>query len=339
MKQILLLKFIIASTCIYRFNGFHVRFDNGFEFEARVEIQYDDEERGHTVCDGGWNRNDTRVISCRHLGPESVEESANDTTDETYYEEGNHTIWFNSTSCNGTELALEQCLHSAKCTTSSSNDRAPNNYNETQFFSCNIDFQQQSSEDNENIYSTVPATAVKGLKSIRIVLSGYNNTVIIINNNNTTIINNNNTTIINNNINNATVTVSCSDPKKPFLWPFIVSAVAAVATAAILFITCLCRCLHKSPKDARNIMSFVRRLCKTQSNDDTDELETSSGSHTDSGSDTDSEIPESEAFTEQRTENSNVSGYNTYSRADNGEEEYADMTVHSQDIDDDVTAL
>ena len=333
MKQILLLKFIIASTCIYRFNGFRVHFDNGSEFEARVEIQYnDDEERAHTVCDSGWNRNDTRVMSCRQLGPESVEESAN-ATDEAYYEEGNYTIWFNSTSCNGTELALEQCLHSewesdhepdAGAICSSSN--APNNYNETKLFSCNIDFQQQSSEDGENIYSTMPATAVKGLKSIRIVLSGYNNTVIIINNNNTT--------IINNNINNSTTItgslVSCADS---FVWPFIISAVAAAISATAAFITCLCAGLHKLPKDARKILSWVRRLCKTQSNDDTDELETGSGS------DTESEIPESHAFTEQQTDNSDaVSGYNTYSRADNGEEEYTDM-IPSQVIDNDGTIL
>ena len=171
MKQtLLLLDILIVSYCIHRSNGFHVRFENGSEFEGRMEIQYHDDQRG-TVCDGRWNHNDTQVL-CRQLGFESA-----NNTDEGY------TTWFYSVSCNGTEGALEQCLNGTvwKSTREqgtgteciSSNNALSNKILE---FSCNIDFRSPSSED-DNIYSYMPATASP--ESIRIVLSGHNTTIII----------------------------------------------------------------------------------------------------------------------------------------------------------------
>ena len=63
MKQILLLwEFIIVSACVHRSSAFYVHFDNGSEFEGRIEIQYHDDERGGTVCDGGWNRSNHTVV-------------------------------------------------------------------------------------------------------------------------------------------------------------------------------------------------------------------------------------------------------------------------------------
>ena len=173
MKQILLLlKFIIVSACVYRSNGVLVRFENGSEFEGRVEIQYHNHERG-TVCDGGWNRNDTLVL-CRQLGFESAK-----TTDEGY------TTWFYSASCNGTsEVALEQCSNDTEWKSHeedpgayecASSNNAPNN--KTQLFSCNIDFRLPSSEDGDNIYGHMPVTASH--ESTRMVLSSHHTTIII----------------------------------------------------------------------------------------------------------------------------------------------------------------
>ena len=170
MKQILLLiEFLIVSACVHRSIGFPVRFENGSEYEGRLEIQYHDEMG--TVCDDGWDRNDTLVV-CRQLGFES----ANNT---------DYTIWFYSSSCDGTEAALERCLNGTewksthgqdpgvKCT---SNNGTNNN---TQQFFCNIDsFRLLSSEDGESMYSYLPATA--NLEFIRIVLYLQNTTVIII---------------------------------------------------------------------------------------------------------------------------------------------------------------
>ena len=111
MKQILLLlEFIILTTCVYRSSAFHVHFDNGSDFEGRIEIQYHVDGQG-MVCDGGWNprSNDTEVV-CRQLSFGSAKESTNDTTDEgDYYEGDNGTIWFESVSCYSGQSALEQC--------------------------------------------------------------------------------------------------------------------------------------------------------------------------------------------------------------------------------------
>ena len=173
MKQILLLlEFIIVCACVHRSNSFPVRFENGSEFKGRLEIQFHDDELG-TVCDDGWDRNDTLVV-CRQL----EFESANNTDDES-----NYTIWYYSSSCDGTEAALEQCLNGTewkgthgqdpgvKCT--SSNNGPTNN---TQQFFCDIDFRLPSLEDGESMYSYLPATA--SLEFIRIVLHPHNTTVI-----------------------------------------------------------------------------------------------------------------------------------------------------------------
>ena len=201
MKQTLLLKLmIVVSACVYRSNGFTVHFDNGSEFEGRVEIQY------HTgrclvladkiVANGNGITNDTQfVYTCRQLGFESIQESVGG-RDEAYYGGNNGTIWFAGVSCTGAESALEQRLHdgqweSTKCTLSSSNGDlfTPNNKTPQQQFCCNIDFRLLymwlSSEDSrkimvgDNIYSTLSAAAK--IKSVRIGLSDLHVNVTIIN--------------------------------------------------------------------------------------------------------------------------------------------------------------
>ena len=106
MKQILLLlEFMIIFAGVHRCNSFRVRFDNGSEYEGKVEIQYYDDNS--TVC-VEWRQNNTQVVHCKELG---FEESRDEEADN-YEGDVNGTIWFDSVSCNGTELALEQCTHS-----------------------------------------------------------------------------------------------------------------------------------------------------------------------------------------------------------------------------------
>lgn len=243
MKQVLLLlKLAILSNC--RVYGFHVYFDNGSQFEGRIEIQYHDDKWGR-VCDSGLNLNDTQVVSCRQLNFKSGQEATNDHTDETYhYGRSNDTVWFVSVSCNGTESALEKCSHGELdstherdsglyCTSNSTSGDLSTN-NNTEQFSCNIDFQLSEGDsgkimDRENIYSTLPVIAM--VEAIRIVLSGHhNNTMIIINNNN-----------------NATPT-----------W-VVVSAIGTGILAVLALIGGLYKCLQKMPDAYNCITRYVRR--------------------------------------------------------------------------------
>ena len=181
MKQILLLELLAVSTCVYRSNGFKVRFDNGSEYEGKVEIRrYDNSTQG-TVCDSGWDLNDTQVV-CRKLGLSAI---ANDTRDEDYYYEGgNGTIWFESASCNGTESTIEQCPHGewestyeqgagVKCISSNNSDFRPNN--KTQQFYCNIEI---VANYGKNVYSKLQdaENPRENLTSLCIVLSVHHNT-------------------------------------------------------------------------------------------------------------------------------------------------------------------
>ena len=179
MKQILLLELLAVSTCVYRSNGFKVRFDNGSEYEGKVEIRrYDNSTQG-TVCDSGWDLNDTQVV-CRKLGLSAI---ANDTRDEDYYYEGgNGTIWFESASCNGTESTIEQCPHGewestyeqgagVKCISSNNSDFRPNN--KTQQFYCNIEI---VANYGKNVYSRDAENPRENLTSLCIALSVHHNT-------------------------------------------------------------------------------------------------------------------------------------------------------------------
>lgn len=106
LSILLLLKLIIVSICVY---GFKVRFDNGSEYEGKVEIQYYD-DTGTVRCSDEWNPNDTQTIFCRRL--RANESSIDEAIDEAYYHgRDNGTIWFDSVSCNGTGPALEQCSY------------------------------------------------------------------------------------------------------------------------------------------------------------------------------------------------------------------------------------
>ena len=54
MKQILLLlELLVVSNCVYRSNGFKVRFDNGSEYEGRVEMQFDNSTQGIQCVEDG----------------------------------------------------------------------------------------------------------------------------------------------------------------------------------------------------------------------------------------------------------------------------------------------
>ena len=201
MKQTLLLKLIVVvSACVYRSNGFNVRFDNGSEFEGRVEIEYHNgmclvlaDKIVVAIYNGHFIANDTHM--CRQLDFESTQESVSSIRrNEAYYGGNNGTIWFTSMSCTGAESALEQRSddgkwESIKCTFSSNNGDLFTPNNKTQQFCCNIDFRPLymwlSSEDSkkiidgDNIYS--PLTAEASIKSIRIGLSDLYVNVTVIN--------------------------------------------------------------------------------------------------------------------------------------------------------------
>ena len=82
LSILLLLKLIIVSICVYRSNGFKVRFDNGSEYEGKVEIQYYD-DTGTVRCNDEWNPNDTQTVFCRRL--RANESSIGEAIDEAYY--------------------------------------------------------------------------------------------------------------------------------------------------------------------------------------------------------------------------------------------------------------
>lgn len=223
MKQIqLLVKLIVVSTCIYQSIGFNVRFDNGSEYEGRVEIQYDNGMC--QVLEYGIITNGIQpVYMCGPLDCESA--AANDSRDEADYGGINGTVWSNSVSCTGAEYAIEQRAHrdggqweSIKCA-SYSGDLI----NKMQQFCCNIDFQLSLEDsrkimDGDNIYSTLAAAA--NIELIRIGLSDLHDNVTIIN-------------IIKNYI-----TIKKGSPT----W-VIVTALAGAIAAVVGLITCLCKCL------------------------------------------------------------------------------------------------
>ena len=83
-----------------------VRLVNGStEYEGRVEVYYNGE--WGTVCDDGWDLNDAQVV-CLQLGLGT----AIATRDNAYYGEGSGQVWLNNVNCTGTELIIEDCLHS-----------------------------------------------------------------------------------------------------------------------------------------------------------------------------------------------------------------------------------
>ena len=195
---------MIVFACIYRCNGFRVRFDNGSEYEGKVEIQYYDDNS--TVC-VEWIQNNTQVVHCKELDFEEFGEEEAD-----YYEEDmNGTIWFDSVNCNGTELALEQCTHSGWESTQNVGVKCNSlHINETkkkpQFF-CDFANFQLIEERHK-----MPTTAT--LRSTRIVFSDYNNTTIIINNH---ITNTNNSLIVS-------------------IISVVISAVSAIATVVLAIV-------------------------------------------------------------------------------------------------------
>ena len=70
-----------------------------------MEVHYNGE--WGTVCDDGWDLNDAQVV-CRQLGLGS----AIATRDNAFYGWGSGPIWLNSVNCYGTELNIQNCLHS-----------------------------------------------------------------------------------------------------------------------------------------------------------------------------------------------------------------------------------
>ena len=68
MKQILLL--LVASTCVHRSDSLKVSFDNGSEYEGRVDI-YHNGTLG-SVCDFGWDLNDIQ-FKCKELSFEPAQ--------------------------------------------------------------------------------------------------------------------------------------------------------------------------------------------------------------------------------------------------------------------------
>ena len=104
-----MLLLLVASTCVYRSDSLKVRFDNGSEYEGRVDI-YHNGTLG-SVCDFGWDLNDIQFM-CKEL---SFEPQIDDDRDEACYYgsylEDNNTIWFESVNCSDTEFILEQCSH------------------------------------------------------------------------------------------------------------------------------------------------------------------------------------------------------------------------------------
>ena len=99
---------IVTTVCGYIIvRTLHVvRLVNGTtEYEGRVEVHYNGQ--WGTVCDDGWDLNDAQVV-CRQLGFGS----AIATSDDAFYGQGSGPIWLNSVNCYGTELNIQNCLHS-----------------------------------------------------------------------------------------------------------------------------------------------------------------------------------------------------------------------------------
>ena len=72
--------------------------------EGRVEVNYNGE--WGTVCDDGWNDTDAGVV-CRQLGFGS----SGTAIGSAGFGQGSGSIWLDSVSCSGNELALAACGH------------------------------------------------------------------------------------------------------------------------------------------------------------------------------------------------------------------------------------
>jgi len=84
---------------------FLVRLVNGStEQEGRVEV-YHNGEWG-TVCDSGWDLNDSQV-ACSELGfGQAIAASHN-----AFYGQGSGEIWLDDLNCVGTERTIRNCSH------------------------------------------------------------------------------------------------------------------------------------------------------------------------------------------------------------------------------------
>ena len=93
------------SIHIYSDLLFTVRLVNGStEYEGRVEV-YHNGVWG-TVCDYGWDLNDTQVV-CRELGYGKATAAIH----QALYGQGSGKTWLKYVNCIGTEHTLGECSH------------------------------------------------------------------------------------------------------------------------------------------------------------------------------------------------------------------------------------
>ena len=78
--------------------------DGDTEYEGRVEVYYNGE--WGTVCDDGWDLNDTEVV-CRQLGYGPAIAARRSAV----YGQGSGTIWLDDLNCVGTESNIGHCSH------------------------------------------------------------------------------------------------------------------------------------------------------------------------------------------------------------------------------------
>ena len=82
-----------------------VRLVNGAtRYEGRVEVHHNGE--WGTVCDDGWDLNDTQVV-CSELGLGK----AVDARHTAYYGQGSGPIWLDNLHCVGNEKTIGDCTH------------------------------------------------------------------------------------------------------------------------------------------------------------------------------------------------------------------------------------
>ena len=90
--------------CLY-ITDMNVRLAEGSLYnEGRVEVYYNSE--WGTVCDDGWDDTDAGVV-CRQLGFGS----SGTAIGLAGFGQGSGSIWLDSVSCSGDELALANCGH------------------------------------------------------------------------------------------------------------------------------------------------------------------------------------------------------------------------------------